>query len=1315
MNNLASYLTRMFRTWSVPALAIAALVGLAICGPAALAQSGAGSIQGTVQDQTGAVIPSASITVTNHATNVKVATKSNSVGFYLVPGLFTGTYTVSVSTPGMKTYNRVIDLLVGQTAVINAKMTPGSVTQQVTVSANAVQLVDTNNGVINSTLENARINQLPMNGRNLISLVQETTPGLTSCSQSSSCPNGLFGEAMEYVSDGASLENPEFGGTHTGAAEMPDPDAVQEVQVQMSGSGAQYATPATAVLTTKSGTNQLHGSLFETARNSAFGIARQRQNPSDFVAPPYIRNEFGASAGGPIVIPGLYNGRNKSFWFFAYERYSLRSFSYQEMKVPSLKMRKGDFSELSDLSSPVQLYDPSTTVYSADCNGSGSANNWCRTPFTNNYIDPSREAPDAKIFNDITALPSNTNNPYVTNNLEGHHISDVTAPNFTFRLDQVFNDNNRAYLRYSQEPTTNMFNRNDPTDAQPTVAADGLPYAASNLSIDLTDLFDTAIGFTHVFSPTFYSETVVSQTWFGEFNAAGGTPNANFEQKLGLPNNFGEAGFPWIGAKHIISPMQGTMFQYSVTSIISDLDENLSKTVGRHEMKFGIRYRHDRFGSRPDQSKDEIDFTGNGTALEDPGSGSNYKAASHTGRADSDEFLGDASSYSVNIQPPYQHLRQVEFDAYFQDNYHITPSFTLNLGLRYEAHPALWAKYGMMQSFDLKNDAIVLAAPPSKLIAEGLTTQAVITNDLNNGVKFETPAEAGMPANTLANNSDFTFGPRIGFAWEIPNKWQTVVRGAYGRFIYPEPIRSYARNINRATPFTAGFGTNYNTAAQAPDSLANYQLRAGLSSSNPWIPDSNTGSGVPVMGVDSANVVDSASTTASKPGYSIYSIDPDYPPNYVQQTNFTIEQPLPGNSVLRLSYIYTHANNLDQNYEYNSHYSTYAWEVKTGTKTPSGHTIGLPTYSSTALGPYDQTTYGSGSWEQLKSGWSNDNIFQANYQRLFHSGVAYQIEYDWQKPMRVGGNGGRDGNIYPSQIYVNSGLGTVSPVTPGAGIGAGFVPPPVRPSGIASYASFRALNRYENYMEDTGIPLQHVQFNGIVDLPFGRGKWLLSSANRALNEAVGGWQIAGSGNVTSQDFAVSNGNWGPTHPLHVYKHGKPIVDCTSGNCYKEYLWFNGYIPSTQIKGNACAASSGSRVISGLPADYEPSQQPIDTVCGDKYYGDNDVNVTLADGTVLKHVTYQPSPKGTYAGNPYSHTVLNGPMNWSADMSLFKVFPITERAKLRFNMDAFNAFNVQGYTNPSSSSGIEKVMPGGDAGASSHNGPREIQLSLRLTF
>jgi len=268
-------LAHTLQGWNLLFLAVAVVLGMALCCSSTLAQSGAGSIQGTVTDATGAVIPGASIHAVNEATGVAANTKTNGVGFYQVPGLFTGSYTVTISAPGMKTYKQAIELLVAQNAVINASMTVGSVTQQVVSSANLVQLTTTDSGAVTSTLENARINQLPMNGRDLITLTNETTPGLVSCNQSS------------------------------------------------------------------------------------------------------------------------------------------------------------------------------------NCNDSGDPNQWCRAPFLNNQIPINRLSPVAGIINAITPQPTTAANPLVTDNLSARNPSFTVAPNITFRLDHSFNENNRAYLRYTSELTTN--------------------------------------------------------------------------------------------------------------------------------------------------------------------------------------------------------------------------------------------------------------------------------------------------------------------------------------------------------------------------------------------------------------------------------------------------------------------------------------------------------------------------------------------------------------------------------------------------------------------------------------------------------------------------------------------------------------------------------------------------------------------------------------------------------------------------------------------------------------------------------------------
>ncbi len=310
----------------------------------AFAQSGAGSIQGTIQDVSGASIPACKIHVVNQDTGVTSDSTSNSSGFYSVPGLFAGNYTLTFTAPGMKKYQTSVPLQDAQNAVLNPKLTVGDVAEQVTVSGDAIQLATYDSGTVSTQLDFNRIDQLPQNGRDVLNLAQATVPGLEA---GGTRANGLMQEGMEYSQDGAPMTNRNFGGEANSAqSTLPDPDSVQEAKVETLNSSAQFATPATAILTTKSGTNGIHGSAFETARNNYFGIAKARQNPANFAAPHLVRNEWGTSVGGPISIPKLYDGKNKTFFFFAWERFSLRQSSNELTTVPTVAMRNGDFSGL---------------------------------------------------------------------------------------------------------------------------------------------------------------------------------------------------------------------------------------------------------------------------------------------------------------------------------------------------------------------------------------------------------------------------------------------------------------------------------------------------------------------------------------------------------------------------------------------------------------------------------------------------------------------------------------------------------------------------------------------------------------------------------------------------------------------------------------------------------------------------------------------------------------------------------------------------------------------------------------------------------
>jgi hypothetical protein len=1211
------------------------------------AQSGAGTIQGTVQDATASAIPRCSVQALNEATGVKIETVTNENGFYALKGLFAGTYRVTFSSPGMKNSESVITLQNGQVLVFNQRLSIGEVTEKVTVTGETIQLATYDSGTVNTHLDAARIQQLPQNGRNILGLAQRTVPGLEG---NGTRANGLMQEAMEYSQDGAPMTNRNFGGESNSAqATLPDPDSVQEARFETLNSSAQFATPATVILTTKSGTNEFHGSLFETARNNYFGIARARQDPADFSAPPLIRNEFGASVGGPILIPKLYNGQNRSFFFAAYERYSLRQKRQQLMRVPTMPMRIGDFSGLVNNAGLLQqLYDPNSTQ--------GRENNYVRLPFVNNQIPLARISPLAKTLYPATPPPTSADNPLVNFNLNGQNPIEQTVPNYTVRLDHVFNEKNRAYFRFTEVDQQQQALRNYPSNSPANVASAELPEGATGYQRIPIQTISGALGYSRIISSTFFAETIVSMQWQRMYVEGNEASQKNYEQQFGLPNNFGQTGFPAIGA-NLLMPYGGSQWNYGMSQRLTTLDQNLNKIWGRHQFAFGVRIRHEKFGYMSDRSPDQIAFTNLATAIYDPTTGANFNPRPNTGYQDADFFLGAAASFTQNRNAPFNNCWLIEYDSYFQDNWRVNQRLTLNLGLRWEAHPAPRAAQDYLVTFEPASRALALPRPIDYYIKEGLTHEALVTNLRNLGVRFMSFEEAGRPSRGFFS-SNANFMPRLGVAYTPPfGRNGTVIRGGYGVYIYPVPIRNSIRYLTASYPFTASYSQNFTAASQSPDGLPNFLLRHPLTI---------------ITGVNSRDVVNSNSTNALLPGISTGTVPAaKYPPARVQEANFTIEQPFRDGSVFRASYVFTHGENLDQNYLFNNAPSTYVWQVTTGTIPPTG------TFAGVATRPYDQRTWGNIT-QSTKFGFSNDSALQFNYQRPYRNGVGYQIFYVYSRAFRVGGNTFRDNILYPA-----------------ANFAPGFIPQGMNPG--TQFEPSREFNRWQNYRPDTAIPLHRVSFNGIADVPFGKGRRFLKNSNRFLDALVGGYQVAFVGTVVSQSFQVSNTNWGATNPIKLYKDSAPVTDCRSGVCRQAYLWFNGYLPPTVI-------NATSRGVQGVPSDYQPYLAPINNTPGMPNFGNNNVPVRLANGQQV-FTAYSPGPAGA---NPFNAMVLQGPKNFQTDISLYKEFLLTERVRLRFNVDAFNAFNIQGRTNPNASDGLLQLQ-------TSYWTPRQIQFTGRLSF
>jgi hypothetical protein len=381
-----------------------ALILLAWLVPSAWPQASTGTVSGTVRDRTGAVIPGASISLTNTNTNVRSKTTSSEVGFYLFPAVLPGPYSLVVESAGMQKYEVTLTVQVQQSAPVDVELKVGPTNTEVNVT-DVTPLMVTDSPTLGHVLERTRIEQLPINGRDLTTLLQ-TVPGMEDRRA-----YGLREGSHEFVLDGSAISVWNYGGT---IIRLPGLDTVQEFKVENNNSSAKFTRPTTVVIATKSGSNTIHGSAFETHRSNAIGKARRREDV--YATPPrLIRNEFGASAGGPVYIPGLYSGKDRTFWFFAYEGFRHIQPTTGSWPVPTEAMRRGDFRGLIDSQGrQYKLYDPWTT----------NPQTWERQQFSYkgqlNVIDPSLISPLTKTLFDITPLPTHPDvNPLVDNNWWG--------------------------------------------------------------------------------------------------------------------------------------------------------------------------------------------------------------------------------------------------------------------------------------------------------------------------------------------------------------------------------------------------------------------------------------------------------------------------------------------------------------------------------------------------------------------------------------------------------------------------------------------------------------------------------------------------------------------------------------------------------------------------------------------------------------------------------------------------------------------------------------------------------------------------------
>jgi hypothetical protein len=724
--------------------------------PSLLAQGNA-VIFGTVTDQSGAAIAHAEVTATNEATGVAETVKSNDAAYYVFPNLRPGSYKITGRMAGFQTIERPgVVVEVERRTRVDLGMQVGEVKQVLEVQG-SVTTVDTLTSTIKDVVDSHRMDDLPLNGRNALSL-QGILPGAIQMGAGAAATGIAVNTNMVFSVNGARASQSAYvldSGLNMDMynnvpAAFPNPDALQEFSILQNSYSAVNGRDAGAVVTmvTKSGTNHLHGVLYDFLRNNDFD-ARNFFSPQ---VSPLHRNQFGGNIGGPVLLPH-YNGRDRTFFFFAFEstRQVLGQTSSSTV-VPTDLERQGNFSQ-SFVHGKLITVAPPNTVTPQNPTG---------VPYPNNIIPTSQLDPVALNFTKaFLPLPNHAGNVYTYNLSLPTNDNQVVA-----KIDHSISNANKLSIRYFWDDDFNVTNYAVP-------AFNGTNDWVTH-NVTLND--------THIFTPSLINAAALTVARNNFYRAPEVTSPANWTA-LGCTSTCVPLAPPNVPTDWILG-INGGLGLGIATNYLSHMMnyqfiDTISWTKGNHLLQFGGDIAKVRRNGRENFETDPS-FSFNGLATGPSGYG--Y----------ADFYSGAAASVYQNSPIASWQYKWTPF-LYAQDDWRITRNLTLNLGVRWEPYVTVRDAYGENTAFRPGQQSTVYPLAPL-------------------GYLF--PGDKGIDGLGVVPNRYARFSPRFGFAYDPFGDGKTSIRGGYG--VFSDTIQLVTLNSNPTSqPFSYGL-TTYNVQLSNP-------------------------------------------------------------------------------------------------------------------------------------------------------------------------------------------------------------------------------------------------------------------------------------------------------------------------------------------------------------------------------------------------------------------------------------------------------------------------------------------------------------------